>query len=77
MGTGKFDKNGIEIQVGDIVHFRCKNHSLSGKGIVYEDNSNSDKLGNDPFRIKDTRDNRNKGRIYPWYDDGVYKIEKE
>ena len=24
-----------EMQVGDVVHFRCKNHPLSGKGVVF------------------------------------------
>ena len=32
-GTGKFDKNGDEMLVGDIVHFRTS--GLSGKGVVY------------------------------------------
>lgn len=77
MGTGKFDKNGKEIQVGDTVHFRCKNHALSGKGRVYLDNSNSDSLGTDPFRIVDTRETRSKGRIYPWYEDAIYRIDTE
>lgn len=72
MNTGKFDKTGKEIKVGDIVHFRCKNCSLSGKGIVYLDST--DGLSSDPFRIRDTRQNKNNGRIYPWYDDCVYRI---
>ena len=33
--TGKFDKDGREMMAGDIVHFRCKNFSLSGRGIVF------------------------------------------
>lgn len=73
MNTGKFDKTGKEIKVGDIVHFRCKNCSLSGKGIVYLSDG-KDSLGADTFRIKDTRDNKNKGRVYPWYKDTVYRI---
>lgn len=72
MNTGKFDKTGKEIKVGDIVHFRCKNCSLSGKGIVYLDST--DDLSSDPFRIRDTRNNKNNGRIYPFYDDCVYRI---
>ena len=72
MSTGKFDKTGIEIKVGDIVHFRCKKCALSGKGIVYLDLT--DGLSPEPFRIKDTRPNKNNGRIYPWYDDAVYRI---
>lgn len=31
MKTGKYAKDGREMQVGDVVHFRCKNHPLSGK----------------------------------------------
>lgn len=33
MKTGKYTKDGREMQVGDVVHFRCKNHPLSGKGV--------------------------------------------
>lgn len=33
MKTGKYAKDGREMQVGDVVHFRCKNHPLSGKGV--------------------------------------------
>ena len=35
MKTGKYAKDGREMQVGDVVHFRCKNHPLSGKGVVF------------------------------------------
>lgn len=35
MKTGKYTKDGREMQVGDVVHFRCKNHPLSGKGVVF------------------------------------------
>lgn len=35
MKTGKYDKNGCEMMVGDIVHFRCKSFSLSGRGEVF------------------------------------------
>lgn len=73
MKTGKYDKYGIAIEVGDIVSFRCKSCNLGGKGIVYLSDGN-DGLGTDTFRIKDTRDNKNKGRVYPWYNDAVYKI---
>lgn len=47
-GTGKVDKNGIEMKVGDVVHFKA--NGISGKGFVY--------LANEPdglpekFRIK-------------------------
>lgn len=34
-----------------------------------------DGLGEDPFRIRDTRTGRNNGRIYPYYDDAVYRID--
>lgn len=34
-----------------------------------------DGLGEDPFRIRDTRIGRNNGRIYPYYDDAVYRID--
>lgn len=61
-------------QVGDVVHFRCKNHPLSGKGVVFM-GKEVDGLGEDPFRIRDTRTGRNNGRIYPYYDDAVYRID--
>ena len=77
MKTGKYDKNGIEISVGDIVHFRCKHFSLSGEGIVYLSEDCADGLSTDLFRIKDTRDNKNKGRLYPWYNDAIYTIKKQ
>lgn len=34
MNTGKIDKNGIEMAVGDVVHFKAGN--ISGRGIVYQ-----------------------------------------
>lgn len=74
MKTGKFDKSGTEIQTGDIVHFRCKNFALSGKGIVFL-SENADSLGSDLFRIRDTREGKNNGRIYPYYKDAVYRID--
>lgn len=54
--------------------FRCKNHPLSGKGVVFM-GKEVDGLGEDPFRIRDTRTGRNNGRIYPYYDDAVYRID--
>ena len=54
MKTGKYAKDGREMQVGDVVHFRCKNHPLSGKGVVFM-GKEVDGLGEDPFRIRDTR----------------------
>ena len=74
MKTGKYTKDGREMQVGDVVHFRCKNHPLSGKGVVFM-GKEVDGLGEDPFRIRDTRTGRNNGRIYPYYDDAVYRID--
>ena len=53
---------------------RCKNHPLSGKGVVFM-GKEVDGLGEDPFRIRDTRTGRNNGRIYPYYDDAVYRID--
>lgn len=69
-----YTKDGREMQVGDVVHFRCKNHPLSGKGVVFM-GKEVDGLGEDPFRIRDTRTGRNNGRIYPYYDDAVYRID--
>lgn len=73
-GTGKFDKNGDEMLVGDTVHFRCKNFSLSGRGIVFLAEE-PDTLGTDLFRIRDTREGKNNGRIYPFYPDAKYRID--
>lgn len=66
MKTGKYAKAGREMQVGDIVHFKCKDHPLSGKGVVFM-GKEVDGLGEDPFSIRDTRTGRNNGRIYPYY----------
>lgn len=74
MKIGKYAKDGREMQVGDVVHFRCKNHPLSGKGVVFM-GKEVDGLGEDLFRIRDTRIGRNNGRIYPYYDDAVYRID--
>lgn len=72
MGTGKFDKTGKEIMVGDIVHFRA--NGICGKGVVYFADK-EDRLGADLFRIRDTREGKNFGRIYPYYPDAVYRID--
>ena len=76
MRTGKFDKNGTEMQVGDIVHFRLDEARLSGKGRVYLTDNEDDLtvLGSDNFRIVDTREKTN-GRVYPYYDRAVYRID--
>ena len=71
-GTGKFDKNGDEMLVGDIVHFRTS--GLSGKGVVYLAEK-PDWLGSDLFRIRDTRPGKRNGRIYPFYPEAVYRID--
>lgn len=73
IGTGKFDKNGDEMLVGDIVHFRT--NGLSGKGVVYLADK-PDELGEDLFRIRDTREGKKYGRIYPFYEHGTtYRID--
>ena len=54
MKTGKYTKDGREMQVGDVVHFRCKDHPLSGKGVVFM-GKEVDGLGEDPFRIRDRK----------------------
>ena len=72
IGTGKFDKNGYEMRVGDIVHFRCS--GLCGRGIVFLANE-PDSLSADLFRIRDTRERKSNGRIYPYYSDAVYRID--
>lgn len=73
IGTGKFDKDNREMQVGDIVHFRVS--GISGKGIVYLADK-PDFLAEDLFRIRDTREGKSFGRIYPYYSDAVYRTEK-
>lgn len=75
MRTGKFDKDGREMMAGDIVHFRCKRFSLSGRGEVFLQDKN-DGLGKDQFRIRDTRPGRNYGRVYPYYEDAKYRIDE-
>lgn len=74
MKTGKFARDGREMLVGDIVHFRCKDHAICGKGEVYLAEK-PDWLGEDLFRIRDIRPGRNFGRIYPYYEDGKYRID--
>lgn len=73
-GTGKYDKFGDEIMEGDIVHFRANGHGLSGKGVVFFQES-ADFLGDDPFRIRDTRPGKQNGRVYPFYRDATYRID--
>jgi hypothetical protein len=75
VGTGKFDKNGKEMMVGDIVHFRCENNALCGKGVVYFAEK-PDRLGEDLFRIRDTTPGKREGRIYPYYEDATYRIDE-
>lgn len=71
-GTGKVDKNGIEMKVGNVVHFKA--NGISGKGFVY--------LANEPdglpekFRIKDTRQGKNFLRTYPHYPDATIDEKK-
>ena len=74
MQTGKYDKNGKGIEVGDTVHFRTD--GLSGKGIVFLA-VEPDGLGEDLFRIRDTREGKQNGRIYPYYPDAVYRIDEK
>lgn len=72
-GTGKYDKNGREMMVGDTVHFRTS--GLSGRGIVFLAEK-PDCLGEDPFRIRDTRPGKQEGRIYPYYEEAKYRIDE-
>lgn len=73
MGTGKFAADGREMLEGDIVHFRYI--GICGRGKVYL-NRESDGLGEDAFRIVDTRPGRNYGRVYPYYKDAKYRIDE-
>lgn len=73
MQTGKYDKNGNEMLVGDTVHFRTK--GLSGRGIIFLA-VGPDSLGEDLFRIKDTREGKQNGRVYPYYPYAVYRIDE-
>ena len=72
-GTGKCDKNGREMMVGDVVHFRTS--GLSGRGIVFLAEK-PDCLGKDPFRIRDTRPGKQEGRVYPYYENARYRIDE-
>ncbi len=72
-GTGKYDKNGVEMQIGDIVHFRTS--GLSGRGVVFLAEK-PDCLGEDPFRIRDTRPGKQEGRVYPYYEWAKYRIDE-
>lgn len=72
-GTGKVDKNGNEIKVGDVVHF--KTNGISGKGFVYLTNEPDGLPGK--FRIKDTRPGKNFLRTYPYYPDATYRIDND
>lgn len=72
-GTGKFDKKGDEMMVGDIVHFRTD--GLSGRGIVFLAEK-PDRLGEDPFRIRDTRPGKQDGRVYPYYEGARNRIDE-
>lgn len=74
IGTGKFDKDNREMQVGDIVHFRAS--GISGKGIVYLADK-PDFLAEDLFRIRDTREGKNFGRVYPYYLDATYTTDRK
>lgn len=65
MKTGVIAKDGREIEVGDIVHYRGSN--LCAHGTVIEDN-------NYKFAIKDDRP-KTKDRIYSLFNDGKYTIE--
>lgn len=65
--TGIIDKNGIEIQVGDIVHYHGDN--LSAHGKVIKDNYYG-------FAIEDDRP-KTKGRKYALSNEGTYRIESE
>lgn len=72
MKTGKFDKFGVEMETDDIVHFRTD--GLSGKGIVFMAEG-PDFLGSDLFRIRDIREGKQYGRVYPYYPDAKYRID--
>jgi hypothetical protein len=67
MTTGVIDKNGKEIKVGDIVHYR--GDGLCAHGEVVKD----DYYG---FAILDDRP-KTKGRIYSLKNKGIYRIDKE
>ena len=66
MNTGVLDKNGIEISVGDIVHYRGE--GLCAHGIVVQD----DYYG---FAILDDRP-KTKGCRYSLKNEGTYRIKE-
>lgn len=72
-GTGKCARDGQEMRIGDIVHFRT--NGLCGRGEVFMAEK-TDRLGEDLFRIRDTRAGKNFGRIYPYYPDAEYRIDE-
>lgn len=63
--TGIFDKNGKEICVGDVVHYRGK--GMCAHGVV----TKHDTYG---YAIDDDRP-KTKGRRYDLHNEGVYRIE--
>ncbi len=66
MNTGVWDVNGIEIKVGDVVHYRGSNICAHGKVIEHE------MYG---FAILDDRP-RTRGREYSLKNKGTYRIEQ-
>lgn len=44
-------------------------------GVSYSLRKKEDSLGEDLFRIRDTRPGKNNGRIYPYYPDAKYRID--
>lgn len=63
--TGIFDKNGKEICVGDVVHYRGK--GMCAHGVV----TKHDTYG---YAVDDDRP-KTKGRRYDLHNEGVYRIE--
>lgn len=74
-GTGKRDKNSIEMVEGDIVHFKAD--GISGRGIVYLAKEPDGLPTSDTFRIKDIREGKNFARTYPYYPDATYRIDEK
>lgn len=58
-------------QYSDVYYYVDENAEEKERKVEKE----VDGLGEDPFRIRDTRTGRNNGRIYPYYDDAVYRID--
>ena len=67
MKTGVISKNGIEIETGDIVHYRGCGISAHGEVVEHEEYG---------FAILDDRP-KTKGRLYSLKNDGVYRIENK